>query len=105
MSYTRGDGFYRDIVQSQTLLHQLKQAFPVYCNLGHTELFESENVLIRLHHWPSREYLQVRVFKPLPHEVIPEFLWALTQDASSWGGDYFLPEERRQRPSPEGVPF
>jgi uncharacterized protein (TIGR02996 family) len=87
---TAGHGsFYRDVTDSATLAQQLRNAFPVFCNLEHTRLFEAENVLITMREWPA---LHVRVFKPLAREAIPEFLWSLAKNATVRGNDFFLPE-------------
>jgi uncharacterized protein (TIGR02996 family) len=107
MSYAQGEGgFGAEVADPGGLVRTLTDAFPVYCSLGATEVFEAENILVQLHHWRDREYLNVNIFKPLPKDTIPEFLWQLSTNCGSCFGSFFLPERlKREMAEAEGRLF
>src|SRR5262249_59188804 len=78
LTYTHGRGgeFGTDIAEPASLIRDLETSFPVRCQLGETEIFELENILVEMHPWngPSGRRISVKVAKPLPREAIPPFL-------------------------------
>jgi uncharacterized protein (TIGR02996 family) len=85
-----GGGFATDVGDSSELIEQLRQTFPVHFTHANFEIFEAENILVQLNHWPDREYLKVELFKSLPRESLPEFLWNQTNHGGAFHG-MFMP--------------
>jgi uncharacterized protein (TIGR02996 family) len=90
MSYTDGEGggFGTDVAEPTRLLHDLAAAFPVRARFGQEEVFEKENVLVRLGSswWSSGKYLTVEVARPASRESVPAFLWDHTRNGGSFHG-------------------
>lgn len=88
MDYAGGEGggFGTDVSDPEELIRNLEATFPVRCRIDRTEIFETDNIHVRLHHWTSREYLVVAVFKPTPREAIPAFLWDYTHHGGAFRG-------------------
>jgi len=61
--------------ESEELVRACSNEFPVHFKLGNADIFEDENILVRLYH-VSETNLQILVdlFRPMPREVLPEFL-------------------------------
>jgi hypothetical protein len=99
LSYAHGTGggFGTDVDDSEELLRQLEEAFPVHFVLREMEIFEKNNMLVRLNHWRDREYISVEVFKPLPRAELPPFLLEYTQHGGYFHG-MFAPDD-----SPHGA--
>jgi uncharacterized protein (TIGR02996 family) len=88
-----GGGFRVDVAKPARLIRDLTAAFPFRCSLGGMELFEAENMLVRVcpSEFSSGNRIAVEVAKPLPREAIPSFLWACTRKGGSFHG-MFIPE-------------
>jgi uncharacterized protein (TIGR02996 family) len=114
MAYTRGGagGFNTDVADATRLIHDLTTTFPVNCRFGKTEIFEADNIQVRLHpsgrgRQKSRRRIVVEVAKSMPREAVPAFLWDYTRSGGSFHG-MFIPEGHRFPPDPpEGanLPF
>jgi hypothetical protein len=92
-THAPGGGFRVDIAKPAKLIRDLTAAFPIRTSLGDLELFEAENILVRLapSESTSGKQVAVEVAKPLPREAIPSFLWACTRKGGSFHG-MFIPE-------------
>jgi uncharacterized protein (TIGR02996 family) len=88
IAYTHGTGggFGTDVPDSAQLIRQLDTAFAVRCRIDQMEIFERANIQVRLHHWPSREYITVELFKPMSREAVPAFLWDYTHNGGAFHG-------------------
>jgi uncharacterized protein (TIGR02996 family) len=100
LAYTRGEGggFGTDVHESAELVRALENTFAVRSKFEETEFFEAENILVRLNpcHWESGKRLNVEVFKPMPREALPAFLWDYTRNGGSFHG-MFIREDLRAR--------
>jgi hypothetical protein len=118
LDYTQADGggFGTSIADRARLLRDLKATFPVHCRWEKLEIFEAENVLVRVgprSYTAPGGYLSVEVFKPLPREAVPELLWEYTRGGGSFHGMFIpeRPEDRRRRLPPaqagaeDDIPF
>jgi hypothetical protein len=94
-THAEGGGFGTDVEDSEELVRQLIEAFPVHCQLENLDIFEKENMLVRLNHRLNREYINVEVFKPMPRECIPSFLWEYTHGGGAFHG-MFIPDRPEQ---------
>ena len=81
-----GGGFTAVLEEPDSILGELRGAFPVQCAFDRTVVFERENLLVVADlHEPSRCHLSVRLFKPLPRQTIPDFLWKYARRENSYG--------------------
>jgi uncharacterized protein (TIGR02996 family) len=96
--HSKGGGFGTDAKDAILLIQQLRQTFPVHFVHNDFEIFEKENINVRINHWPGREYLNVELFKPMPRESIPEFLWDQTHHGGAFHGMF---AQALDSPSPE----
>lgn len=102
MDYThaQGGGFGTSIRDPTQLRRDLQSAFPVHCHFDHQEIFEADNILIRL--FASAEFMEARfsveVAKPMPREAIPAFLWDHTRNGGSFHGMFI--QDRHRLPAP-----
>jgi uncharacterized protein (TIGR02996 family) len=72
-------GFEKEVSSPpDPLIQNLTASFPVRARCGGTDIFEADNFLVRLHRGPNRVTLQVELFKPMPPEAVPAFLWDYT---------------------------
>jgi uncharacterized protein (TIGR02996 family) len=99
MAYTHGEGggFGTEVAEPAKLIRDLEVTFPVRVRFGDAEIFEAENILVRLFSdrlfadgWTSDVRIAVEVAKPLPREAIPTFLWDYTRNGGSFRG-MFVP--------------
>jgi uncharacterized protein (TIGR02996 family) len=99
-----GGGFSTDVADPAGLRSQLTAAFPVSSRFGQVELFEADNILVRLYpsHWTAGVRLQVEVATPLPPEKIPALLWDHSHNGGSFYGLFTPGAGRRRQPSPQG---
>jgi uncharacterized protein (TIGR02996 family) len=86
--HSNGGGFGTDLIgnDSKPFTQKLQKDFPVHFVHNTFEIFEKDNILVWLYHWPGREYLRVELFKPMPRDSIPEFLWAQTNHGGMFHG-------------------
>jgi uncharacterized protein (TIGR02996 family) len=79
ISYTngKGGGFGTQVAEPAGLIRDLERTFLVHHCLGEMDVFEADNILVRLYPSPetSGKWFIVDVAKPLPPEVIPLFVW------------------------------
>jgi hypothetical protein len=108
LSYTRGEGggFGTDVADPARLLRDLEARFPVRCRIGEMELFEDDDILVRMSRSSLmservRERINVEVARPLPREAIPPFLWEYTRNGG-WFHGMFTPD--RNLPGLPGPP-
>ncbi len=92
-THTPGGGFGTEVADPSKLIRDLRATFPVQARFGDTELFEAENILVRLYppEWAPRTRIDVEVAKPLPREAIPAFLWEYTRNGGSFHGMFCPP--------------
>lgn len=92
MSCTRGKGggFGTEVAKPAKLRRDLIAAFDVRAQFGNMELFESDNLLIRLGRsiWTQSDSINVEMLKPAPTKTIPEFLWDYTRRGGSFHGAF-----------------
>lgn len=97
MAYTHGAGgeFLGDVQEPAQLLRDLKAAFPVQSNFDGMQIFEDDNIIVRLSTsiWSQDPQFCVKVAKPLPAEAIPAFLWDCTRNGGAFRG-IFISDER-----------
>ncbi len=86
--HAEGGGFRTEVIEKAQLIRDLETAFPVRSRLGDTEIFEVDNILVRLSptHQSPNKYIVVEVGKPLPRKAIPAFLWDFTRNGGSFHG-------------------
>jgi uncharacterized protein (TIGR02996 family) len=85
-THAPGGSFGTDAKNPEVLYQQLCQTFPVHFVHGDFEIFESENLLVQLHHCPDGEYLKVHLFKEMPMEKLPSFLLDQTKHGGWFSG-------------------
>jgi hypothetical protein len=109
LGYTRGEGggFGTDVVDPARLRLDLEARFPVRCRVGEMELFEDDDILVRMSTTSLmservRERINVEIARPLPREAIPPFLWEYTRNGGAFHG-MFIPD--RNLPSLPGPSF
>jgi hypothetical protein len=86
---TRGEGgrFNTVVPDPARLIRKLEAAFPVRCRIDEMEIFEGDNIQVRLHHWLPRELMiTVVLFKPMSREAVPTFLWDYTHNGGTFSG-------------------
>jgi hypothetical protein len=100
-SHGEGGGFGTEVDEPAELLRDLEATFPVRTRFGETEVFETDNVLVRLYpsHWGPGRRIVVEVAKPVALEAIPAFLWDHVRNGGSFHG-LFMRDDLRARPTP-----
>jgi uncharacterized protein (TIGR02996 family) len=77
-----GGGFGADVKDCGRIERELARDFPVTFDRGVTRIYEMDNILVQL----QGAYIKVNVFKPLPRDLIPDYLWDCTRDGGSFYG-------------------
>jgi hypothetical protein len=82
----------------------LESTFPAQSTFENTDIFETDNILVCLNPGTrkSTRRISVEVFKPLPREGIPAFLWDCTRNGGMFHG-MFMPESPHH-PTPDDSP-
>lgn len=64
------------------------------CRIDESDIFEDDDIQVRLNHWPSGLglELELHLFKPLPKERLPAFLLDHVDQADSSYGMFVPPE-------------
>jgi uncharacterized protein (TIGR02996 family) len=100
MDYTHGDGggFGTEVHNPDELIRELTGAFPVRSWFGEMEIFEADNMLVRLQPAYGRDGTRIvlEIAKTLPREEIPAFFWKYTRRGGSFHG-MFVPEGKRRK--------
>ena len=96
-----GGGFGTLVADPTRLVQQLAATFPIHCSVGSTEIFEAENILVRLFpaYWDTGIQLEVEIAKPLPLEVVPAFLWDHTTSGGRFHGMFTSREAMYGQPA------
>jgi uncharacterized protein (TIGR02996 family) len=84
--HAKGGGFSTEVADSAKLIRDLKETFPIQSQFGQSDLFETDNILVRLSpsYRSSHQRITVEVARPLPREAIPAFLWDYTHNGGAF---------------------
>jgi uncharacterized protein (TIGR02996 family) len=88
----RGGGLSVQVDEPDRLLAALRTTFPLSTRFGALDIYEADNFLVLTS--PSDRgigvHLRAQVFKPIPREQVPAFLWGLCRRGCA-GHGMFLP--------------
>jgi uncharacterized protein (TIGR02996 family) len=72
----QGGGFTTEVARPAKLLANLEKTFPVHCRFEHTDIFETENILVWLTATGSKSAMRLRFLlaKPMADEALPKVL-------------------------------
>src|SRR5262245_25884911 len=74
-----GGGFHTSVSALSELHRDLRAIFSTPCRVGPYDIYEHDNLAVIVRSGSEGNMardLQVLLFKPLPHDEIPAFLWA-----------------------------
>src|SRR5262245_19966696 len=78
LAYLHGTGGCGiDAANPEELIRELKVSFPVHARWDASELFETDNIRVKIGPsiWGDTVRLEVEMFKPFPRDAIPACLW------------------------------
>jgi uncharacterized protein (TIGR02996 family) len=85
-----GGGFMTDLEDVADLVRNLEATFPVRCRFGQTDIYESENIMVRLSPsiLKSHTRLEVDVARPMRPDALPAFLLEYRNYGGSFHGPF-----------------